>query len=159
MDLAAARKEGFVSRYLSENVTKPFKKRHLAVVGIITTFGRKQNRDAIRKAWMPTGTLSPSLWVSYFFLRMACVSAMDFNYPFIQIIWHSTKEKCLHGLLVNMFLLWGYVWKFKFCTSKLKMMPFILGFDRLTISFLKLLLDFNFIICKLFLDFCLDWQM
>ncbi|KAH9775229.1 hexosyltransferase [Citrus sinensis] len=55
MDLAAARQEGFVSGYLSQNDTQHSKKRHLAVIGIITTFGRKKNRDAIREAWMSTG--------------------------------------------------------------------------------------------------------
>lgn len=58
MDLAAARQEGFVSGYLSQNDTQHSKKRHLAVIGIITTFGRKKNRDAIREAWMSTGNLS-----------------------------------------------------------------------------------------------------
>ncbi|XP_006476442.2 hydroxyproline O-galactosyltransferase HPGT1-like isoform X5 [Citrus sinensis] len=55
MDLAAARQEGFVSGSLSQNDTQHSKKRHLAVIGIITTFGRKKNRDAIREAWMSTG--------------------------------------------------------------------------------------------------------
>ncbi|KAK0588251.1 hypothetical protein LWI29_036696 [Acer saccharum] len=57
MELDAARKEGFVSKQssdMSNDGTHP-KKRLLAVIGIITTFGRKKNRDAIRKAWMPTG--------------------------------------------------------------------------------------------------------
>lgn len=55
MELAAAQQEGFVSNHLSENKGTP-KKKLLAVVGIITKFGRKNNRDAIRRAWMPTGT-------------------------------------------------------------------------------------------------------
>lgn len=44
MELAAARQSGFVSKKLVERG------------GIITMIGRKTNRDAIRKAWMPTGT-------------------------------------------------------------------------------------------------------
>lgn len=55
MELAVARKEGFVSKHTSENDRKHSKKKLLAVIGIVTTFGRKRNRDAIRKAWMPTG--------------------------------------------------------------------------------------------------------
>ncbi|XVF13084.1 hypothetical protein REPUB_Repub08aG0177400 [Reevesia pubescens] len=55
MDLAAARQEGFVSKEHSENDGPRSKKRLLAVIGIITTFGRKKNRDAIRKAWMQSG--------------------------------------------------------------------------------------------------------
>ncbi|XP_031286631.1 hydroxyproline O-galactosyltransferase HPGT1-like isoform X2 [Pistacia vera] len=55
MELAEARKEGFVSNHLPQKEDKNSKKRLLAVIGIITTFGRKKNRDAIRKAWMPTG--------------------------------------------------------------------------------------------------------
>ncbi|XP_054823587.1 hydroxyproline O-galactosyltransferase HPGT1-like isoform X1 [Prosopis cineraria] len=58
MELAAARQEGFVSKHLSVNdgTGRQSTKRLLSVIGIITTFGRKKNRDAIRKAWMPTGT-------------------------------------------------------------------------------------------------------
>nr|XP_023919636.1 hydroxyproline O-galactosyltransferase HPGT1-like [Quercus suber] len=55
MDLAAATQEGFVPKHLSKNVWTRSKKKLLAVIGIMTTFGRKKNRDAIRKAWMPTG--------------------------------------------------------------------------------------------------------
>ncbi|KAE8675622.1 putative beta-1,3-galactosyltransferase 11 [Hibiscus syriacus] len=54
-DIAASKREGFVSKeYLGNDDTRS-KKRLLAVVGIITTFGRKKNRDAIRKAWMQSG--------------------------------------------------------------------------------------------------------
>ncbi|XP_057798604.1 hydroxyproline O-galactosyltransferase HPGT1 isoform X2 [Salvia miltiorrhiza] len=55
MELAAARQEGFVSKLLSE-INKVPKKRPFVVIGILTGFGRKNNRDAIRKAWMGTGT-------------------------------------------------------------------------------------------------------
>ncbi|XWS49982.1 hypothetical protein CRYUN_Cryun12cG0049400 [Craigia yunnanensis] len=55
MDLAAARQEGFVSKEHLENDGTRSKKRLLAVIGIITTFGRKKNRNAIRKAWMQSG--------------------------------------------------------------------------------------------------------
>lgn len=56
MELTAARQEGFVSKHLSVNdgTGRQSTKRLLSVIGIITTFGRKKNRDAIRKAWMPT---------------------------------------------------------------------------------------------------------
>ncbi|XP_028774768.1 hydroxyproline O-galactosyltransferase HPGT1 [Neltuma alba] len=57
MELAAARQEGFVSKHLlvNDGTGRQSTKRLLSVIGIITTFGRKKNRDAIRKAWMPTG--------------------------------------------------------------------------------------------------------
>ncbi|KAG6408073.1 hypothetical protein SASPL_131076 [Salvia splendens] len=55
VDLEKARHEGFVPKHVIENSVTT-KKKLLAVVGIMTMFGRKNNRDAIRKAWMPTGT-------------------------------------------------------------------------------------------------------
>lgn len=55
VELAAARQEGFITKHLSKSEGTRSKKKVLAVIGIITTFGRKRNRDAIRKAWMPTG--------------------------------------------------------------------------------------------------------
>ncbi|KAL5551910.1 hypothetical protein UlMin_002086 [Ulmus minor] len=56
MELAAARQEGFIPKSLSKNDESHPKKKFIAVIGIITTFGRRKNRDAIRKAWMPTGS-------------------------------------------------------------------------------------------------------
>lgn len=55
MELVAARQEGFVTKHLTETNRISPKKRPLVVIGILTTFGRKNNRDAIRKAWMATG--------------------------------------------------------------------------------------------------------
>lgn len=54
MELAAARPEGFKLNHLAVN-NQPPKKRPLVVIGILTGFDRKTNRDAIRKAWMGTG--------------------------------------------------------------------------------------------------------
>ncbi|KAJ8764872.1 hypothetical protein K2173_010337 [Erythroxylum novogranatense] len=54
-DLSAARQAGFISKDLNEKDKTEPKKKMLAVIGIITSFGRKRYRDAIRKAWMPTG--------------------------------------------------------------------------------------------------------
>ncbi|MED6203555.1 hypothetical protein PIB30_000642 [Stylosanthes scabra] len=54
MQLSAARQEGFVPKQLPRNDRKQPTKKTLAVIGIMTTFGRKKNRNAIRKAWMPT---------------------------------------------------------------------------------------------------------
>lgn len=56
MELAAARQEGFVSNYLAEK-DKISNRRPLIVIGILTRFDRKNNRDAIRKAWMASGIL------------------------------------------------------------------------------------------------------
>ncbi|KAL6127626.1 hypothetical protein ACLB2K_070989 [Fragaria x ananassa] len=51
-ELAAAKQEGFsVQHSTLKNGTRP-----LLVIGIFTKFGRKNNRDAIRKAWMGTGS-------------------------------------------------------------------------------------------------------
>ncbi|KAI8569726.1 hypothetical protein RHMOL_Rhmol02G0299300 [Rhododendron molle] len=58
MELAKARQKGFVSKYSSDGSGTHPKKKILAVIGIITRFGRKNNREAIRKAWMPTGRIS-----------------------------------------------------------------------------------------------------
>ncbi|WCJ26442.1 Galactosyltransferase family protein [Euphorbia peplus] len=55
MELAAARQEGFISNHVVKTNGDKSQKKLLAVIGIMTTFGRKKNRDAIRQAWMPTG--------------------------------------------------------------------------------------------------------
>ncbi|KAL5727218.1 Hydroxyproline O-galactosyltransferase HPGT1 [Ranunculus cassubicifolius] len=57
MELAAAKQEGFVSKSIVKTETNGTysRKRLLTVIGILTQFGRKNNRDAIRKAWMSTG--------------------------------------------------------------------------------------------------------
>ncbi|GMY07388.1 hydroxyproline O-galactosyltransferase HPGT1 [Fagus crenata] len=55
MELAAARQDGFASKSSTETNEVNSKKRPLVVIGILTRFGRKNNRDAIRKAWMGTG--------------------------------------------------------------------------------------------------------
>lgn len=81
MELEAARLEGFVSNHLSEN-KGTHKKKLLAVIGIITKFGRKNNRDAIRRAWMPTGRVL-SLFVSF---------ALYSLYDLRQRTWHLMKS-------------------------------------------------------------------
>ncbi|KDP22185.1 hypothetical protein JCGZ_26016 [Jatropha curcas] len=55
MELAAAKQEGFTSSFVADNDGMKPKKRHLVVIGILTRFGRTNNRNAIRKAWMGTG--------------------------------------------------------------------------------------------------------
>lgn len=60
MELAAARQQGFVSNHLPASKTPP-KKRPLVVIGVLTGFGRKNNREVIRKAWMSTGNLIVSI--------------------------------------------------------------------------------------------------
>lgn len=64
MELGKARQEGFVSNNPAKNSETDTKKKLLAVIGIITRFGHKNNRDAIRKAWMSTGRI-PFLFVSF----------------------------------------------------------------------------------------------
>ncbi|KAG1346488.1 hydroxyproline O-galactosyltransferase HPGT1 [Cocos nucifera] len=55
IELAAARHEGFVGSYSSETNGANNRRRLMAVIGVITEFGRKNNRDAIRRSWLPTG--------------------------------------------------------------------------------------------------------
>ncbi|KAL5540885.1 hypothetical protein UlMin_043277 [Ulmus minor] len=55
MELDAARQEGFISKSSAKTDGADSKKRPLVVIGVITKFGRSNNRDAIRKAWMGTG--------------------------------------------------------------------------------------------------------
>ncbi|KAJ4705898.1 Hexosyltransferase [Melia azedarach] len=55
MELAAARKEGFHSKSSIDTDDNNSKRRPLVVIGIFTRFGRRNNRDAIRKAWMGNG--------------------------------------------------------------------------------------------------------
>ena len=58
MELAAAKHEGFVGKYTSETNATHSKKKPLVVIGIMTSFGRKNYREAVRKSWLPTGTTS-----------------------------------------------------------------------------------------------------
>ena len=60
MELAAARDEGLVSKHFGNDKGKP-KKKPLVVIGILTSFGRKNKRDAVRAAWMGKGKYSVSL--------------------------------------------------------------------------------------------------
>ncbi|XP_008791474.2 hydroxyproline O-galactosyltransferase HPGT1-like isoform X1 [Phoenix dactylifera] len=55
MELAAARHEGFVGSYSSKTNGTTTRKRLMVVIGIITEFGHKNNRDAIRRSWLRTG--------------------------------------------------------------------------------------------------------
>ncbi|KAI8564953.1 hypothetical protein RHMOL_Rhmol03G0223100 [Rhododendron molle] len=55
MELAAARPEGFKLNHMAVTNQPPMK-RPLVVIGVLTGFSRKTNRDAIRKAWMGTGS-------------------------------------------------------------------------------------------------------
>ncbi|MBA0789614.1 hypothetical protein Gotri_025595 [Gossypium trilobum] len=55
MDLAIARQEGFTSKRSSDTSGAVSKRKPLVVIGVLTRFGRKNNRDAIRKAWMGSG--------------------------------------------------------------------------------------------------------
>ena len=58
MELAAARQEGFSAKSLTVDTDDGnLNKRTLVVIGIVTMFGRKNNRNAIRKAWMGNGKL------------------------------------------------------------------------------------------------------
>lgn len=59
MELSAARQEGFVSKNPMHTDGTETKKRPLVVIGIMTSLGNKKKRDAVRQAWMGTGTVSP----------------------------------------------------------------------------------------------------
>lgn len=67
MELAAARQEGFVSKRLHKTNGTHSKDRPLVVIGILTGFGRKNNRDAVRKAWMGTGKQCYPLFLFLYF--------------------------------------------------------------------------------------------
>ncbi|XP_038685119.1 hydroxyproline O-galactosyltransferase HPGT1-like isoform X2 [Tripterygium wilfordii] len=54
-ELAAAKQEGFSSKHLKGTDRADSRRKPLVVIGILTTFGHKNNRDAIRKAWMGSG--------------------------------------------------------------------------------------------------------
>ena len=58
MELAAAKHDGFVGKYTSETNGTNSRKKPLIVIGLMTCFGRKNYRDAVRKSWLPTGTTS-----------------------------------------------------------------------------------------------------
>ncbi|KAL6646602.1 hypothetical protein ACP70R_015679 [Stipagrostis hirtigluma subsp. patula] len=60
MELAAAKQAGFVGKYTSETSTT-LSKKPLIVIGIMTSFGRKNYRDAVRKSWLPTGSMLKKL--------------------------------------------------------------------------------------------------
>ncbi|KAK1281899.1 putative beta-1,3-galactosyltransferase 11 [Acorus calamus] len=55
-ELAAARQEGFISKHKPETNSN-HTKRPLLVVGVLTGFGSKNRRNAIRKAWSTHGSL------------------------------------------------------------------------------------------------------
>lgn len=101
MELAAARKEGFVSKQSSANNEKQPTKKILSVIGVMTTFGRKKNRDAIRKAWMPTGTFficlvsfswTAAFYHSQFYSLEACYVHKDFRAGLGFVVWFQITE-------------------------------------------------------------------
>ncbi|KAJ3683384.1 hypothetical protein LUZ60_013611 [Juncus effusus] len=58
MELAQAQHEGYNGKYslsLTNGTRQIRQKRLLAVIGIMTGFGRRNYRDAIRKSWLPSG--------------------------------------------------------------------------------------------------------
>ncbi|AQK52196.1 Hydroxyproline O-galactosyltransferase HPGT1 [Zea mays] len=61
MELAAAKHEGFVGKYTPETNGTHSGKKPLVVIGIMTSFGRKNYRDAVRKSWLPTGSMLKKL--------------------------------------------------------------------------------------------------
>lgn len=70
VELAAAKQEGFVSKQSLEN-NGVSGKRPLIVIGVLTKFGRKIKRDAIRKAWMANGRL-----LLFLFLKQSASSTI-----------------------------------------------------------------------------------
>ncbi|KAJ4809485.1 Hexosyltransferase [Rhynchospora pubera] len=55
MELAHANHQGYLGQYSSHTNATRNGKRFLAVIGIMTGFGRKNYRDAVRKSWLPSG--------------------------------------------------------------------------------------------------------
>ncbi|KAM7274179.1 hypothetical protein ACFE04_028843 [Oxalis oulophora] len=60
-ELAAAAKEGFSSKRSTHSDGIDSKKKLMLMIGILTKFDRKNNRDAIRKAWMGAGPASKKM--------------------------------------------------------------------------------------------------
>lgn len=75
MELAAAKHKGFVGKYTPETNGTHSGKKPLIVIGIMSSFGRKNYRDAVRKSWLPTGT--PCLHFSYIFFYILTDSNID----------------------------------------------------------------------------------
>ncbi|ONM04733.1 Hydroxyproline O-galactosyltransferase HPGT1 [Zea mays] len=61
MELAAAKHKGFVGKYTPETNGTHSGKKPLIVIGIMSSFGRKNYRDAVRKSWLPTGSMLKKL--------------------------------------------------------------------------------------------------
>lgn len=93
MELAAARQEGFTSMRSTEINGTDYKRRPLVVIGIFTTFGRKNNRDAIRKAWMGTGNALIFLWAHLFSVFVTVKFIFLFN---VAHIWFGLVYKFLN---------------------------------------------------------------
>ncbi|CAN1267620.1 hypothetical protein LINPERPRIM_LOCUS12863, partial [Linum perenne] len=66
-ELVSAKQEGFSSEWLTDNGGARPKKRQLVVIGVMTVFGNKNNRDAVRKAWMGSGIVLHLLLVCVLF--------------------------------------------------------------------------------------------
>jgi hydroxyproline O-galactosyltransferase HPGT len=67
MELAAAKHKGFVGKYTPETNGTHSGKKPLIVIGIMSSFGRKNYRDAVRKSWLPTGTLHACIFLASIF--------------------------------------------------------------------------------------------
>ena len=68
MELAAAKHEGFVGKYTPETNGTHSRKKPLIFIGIMSSFGRKNYRDAVRKSWLPTGMALHLHFLTYTFL-------------------------------------------------------------------------------------------
>ncbi|KAL5993577.1 hypothetical protein ACLOJK_014502 [Asimina triloba] len=78
MELAAARHEGFVSKYSPEVNGTHSRGKPLAVIGIITQFGRRNNRNAIRKSWLPIVCTTTSGASKQFYLESPIAVYADY---------------------------------------------------------------------------------
>jgi len=117
-ELAAARQEGFVPKRLLGNNEKHPTKKVLLVVGVMTTFGRRKNRDAIRKAWMPAGTFVVVLISFYMILHIGIISFIRWNTFYVPnkfivdfnfVVWFPPS------MIMLLFLVFLLFYHFQYC--------------------------------------------
>lgn len=95
MDLAIARQEGFASKRSSDANGAVSKRKPLVVIGVLTRFGRKNNRDAIRKAWMGSG-MNTRLSFFHYCICYWCVNGFMFLSELRR--WYNAYPKCLFNM-------------------------------------------------------------
>lgn len=86
IEVADAKQKGFVAKHSSNSNGTHHGERLLAVIGIFTGFGRRKNRDAIRKSWVQKGKrsllglfLKHHFFVNCYHIKKKFATVMSFN--------------------------------------------------------------------------------